>query len=87
MASPLKVNVVSADHEVFSGEVTMVVAKTVEGEIGIMAGHEPVLAILATGQVRLSLLDGSTVTAQADDGFLSVANNTVTIVAGQAELV
>ncbi len=87
MASPLKVSVVAADHEVWSGEASMVVAKTVEGEIGILAGHEPLLAILASGQVRVTLTGGSSVTAQADEGFLSVENDTVTIVARQAELV
>ncbi|MEO6826622.1 MAG: F0F1 ATP synthase subunit epsilon [Microbacteriaceae bacterium] len=87
MATALKVSVVSADHEVWSGEATMVVAKTVEGEIGILSGHEPMLAILATGEVRVSLSDGGSIKAAADDGFLSVANNVVTIVARKAELV
>lgn len=87
MASPLKVSVVAADHEVWSGEASMVVARTVEGQIGILAGHEPLLAMLAVGEVRVTLIDGSTVTAQADEGFLSVENDTVTVVARQAELV
>jgi F-type H+-transporting ATPase subunit epsilon len=87
MAAALKISVVSADHEVWSGEATMVVAKTVEGEIGILSGHEPMLAILATGEVRVSLPDGGSIKAAADDGFLSVANNVVTIVARKAELV
>jgi F-type H+-transporting ATPase subunit epsilon len=83
----LNVSVVSADHEVWSGEASMVVAKTVEGEIGILPGHEPLLAILATGEVRVTMHGGESLAAQADDGFLSVENNTVTIVARQAELV
>jgi F-type H+-transporting ATPase subunit epsilon len=87
MASPLTVSVVSADLEVWSGEATMVVAKTFEGEMGILAGHEPLLAILATGEVRVTLPGGEKITANADDGFLSVENNAVAIVAGQAELV
>ncbi len=87
MASPLKVSVVAADHEVWSGEATMVVARTVEGQIGILAGHEPLLAMLAVGEVRVTLVGGSIVTAQADEGFLSVENDTVTVVARQAELV
>ncbi|HEY2556543.1 MAG TPA: F0F1 ATP synthase subunit epsilon [Diaminobutyricibacter sp.] len=87
MASPLKVSVVAADHEVWSGEASMVVARTVEGQIGILAGHEPLLAMLAVGEVRVTLVGGSTVTAQADEGFLSVENDTVTVVARQAELV
>lgn len=87
MAAPLNVRVVSADHEVWSGEASMVVARTVEGEIGILAGHEPLLAILSTGEARVTLTDGTRVTAEADDGFISVENDTVTIVARRAELV
>ncbi|KQR22234.1 ATP synthase F0F1 subunit epsilon [Agreia sp. Leaf335] len=87
MASALSVSVVSADQEVWSGEATMVIAKTVEGEIGILAGHEPLLAILAEGEVRVTQASGSRITAQADDGFLSVENNTITIVARNAALV
>jgi F-type H+-transporting ATPase subunit epsilon len=84
---PLKVSVVSADQEVWSGEARMVVARTVEGEIGILPGHEPMLAILARGQVRVTLSDGEKIVAEAADGFLSVANDLVTIVARKAELV
>jgi F-type H+-transporting ATPase subunit epsilon len=87
VASPLTVSVVSADQEVWSGEATMVIAKTVEGEIGILAGHEPLLAILAEGEVRVTQASGARITAQADDGFLSVENNTITIVARNAALV
>ncbi|MBN9632940.1 MULTISPECIES: F0F1 ATP synthase subunit epsilon [Leifsonia] len=83
----LNVSVVAADHEVWAGEASMVVARTVEGQIGILPGHEPLLAILAQGEVRVTLNGGESITAQADDGFLSVENNTVTIVARQAELV
>jgi F-type H+-transporting ATPase subunit epsilon len=83
----LNVSVVSADHEVWSGEASMVVARTTEGEIGILAGHEPMLAVLASGEVRLTLSGGEKVVAQAADGFLSVENDTVTIVAREAELV
>lgn len=83
----LQVSVVAADHEVWSGEAEMVVAKTVEGEIGILPGHEPMLGILAKGDVRVTASDGRKVTARAEDGFLSVENDTVTIVAGNASLV
>ena len=87
MAKPLSVSVVSADQQVWTGEATMVVAKTVEGEIGILAGHEPMLAILALGDVRVTLADGSKIVAKAEDGFLSVDNDMVTVVARKAELV
>ena len=82
----LQVTVVSATQEVWSGEAEMVVARTTEGEIGILAGHEPTLGILAAGEVRITTAAGDKVTAQAEDGFLSVDGDQVMVVAGQAEI-
>ncbi|MET0735491.1 MAG: F0F1 ATP synthase subunit epsilon [Microbacterium sp.] len=84
---PIKVSLVSADAEVWSGEASIVIAKTVEGEIGFMAGHEPVLAILAEGQVRITETSGSKIVANAQDGFLSMERDELTIVAGNAALI
>jgi F-type H+-transporting ATPase subunit epsilon len=86
-SASLTVTLVSADQQVWSGEASMVVARTVEGEIGILVGHEPLLAILSSGEVRITLLDGTKVVAEAADGFLSVENDTITIVARKAALV
>ena len=83
----LKVSVVSADHEVWSGLAKQIVARTTEGEIGILPGHEPLLAILAAGEVRVTTLEGAVVKANAEDGFLSVEHDTVTIVERNAALV
>ncbi|HEV7741571.1 MAG TPA: F0F1 ATP synthase subunit epsilon [Pseudolysinimonas sp.] len=82
----LLVSVVSADRELWTGAAKQVVARTTIGQIGLLAGHEPVLGILASGEVRITTTDGSVVTAQAEDGFLSMQNDVVTIVAGAAEL-
>ena len=82
----LKVSVVSADREVWSGVAKQIVARTTEGEIGILPGHEPLLGILSAGEVRITPIEGAVVIAQAEDGFLSVENDTVTIVAGAAAL-
>ena len=78
----LQVSVVAADREVWSGVAKQVVARTTVGEIGLLAGHEPVLGILASGQVRITTPEGDVVTANAEDGFLSLQNDVVTIVAG-----
>lgn len=83
----LKVSVVSADREVWSGSASQIIAKTVEGEIGILRGHEPMLALLAHGEVRVTAEDGRKITVDAEDGFLSVDHDTVTIVASRAALV
>ena len=82
----LTVSVVSADREVWAGKAKQIIARTTEGEIGILPGHEPILAILAQGEVRVTPVDGAVITANADDGFLSVEHDTVTIVARNAEL-
>ncbi|MEC5184834.1 F0F1 ATP synthase subunit epsilon [Cryobacterium adonitolivorans] len=86
-SASLTVTLVSADQQVWSGEASMVVARTVEGEIGILVGHEPLLAILSSGEVRITLLDGTKVVAEADDGFLSVDNDIISVVARRAALV
>jgi len=82
----LRVELVAADRAVWSGEAKMVVAKTVEGEIGLLPGHEPMLAILASGDVRITLPTGESIKATAAEGFLSVEHDVVTIVAGDAQL-
>lgn len=83
----LRVELVSADRAVWSGDAKMVVAKTVEGEIGLLPGHEPMLAILASGEVRITLPTGDSIKANAEDGFLSVEHDVVTVVARAAALV
>jgi F-type H+-transporting ATPase subunit epsilon len=83
----MQVSLVAPDREIFSGAATSVVAKTTEGEIGILPGHEPVLALVADGAVvRIETVDGQKVVAAVHSGFLSVDNNTVTILAQTAEL-
>jgi F-type H+-transporting ATPase subunit epsilon len=84
---PLKVSLVSAESEVWAGEASLVVAKTVLGEIGFMPGHEPVLAVLAEGQVRITQIDGTKIIANAQDGFLSMDGDEISIVAGNAALI
>ncbi|MEY4494213.1 MAG: hypothetical protein RL570_328 [Actinomycetota bacterium] len=83
----LRVELVAADQAVWTGEAKMVVAKTVEGEIGLLPGHEPMLAILSSGEVRITLEDGNVIKANAEDGFLSVENNVVAVVARNAALI
>lgn len=83
----LNVSVVSADSEIWSGEAELVVAKTVEGEVGIMPGHLPMLAVLGSGEVRVTAVDGERITVDAEDGFLSVDNNSIQVVASRASLI
>ncbi|QIK62683.1 F0F1 ATP synthase subunit epsilon [Leucobacter viscericola] len=80
----LNVSVVSAERRVWEGAATQIIAKTTEGEIGILAGHQPMLAILAEGEIRVTTASGEKIAVDAAGGFLSVDHNTVTIVAGKA---
>ena len=82
----LTVSVVSADAELWTGDARQVVARTQIGQIGLLAGHEPVLGVLAEGEVRITTLDGDVIRVNAQDGFLSMQNNVVTVEAGAAEL-
>jgi len=83
----LKVALVSPERELWSGEATMVLAKTTEGDIGILTGHEPVLALVAEGAVvRITTTENETVVAAVHGGFLSVDSNVVRILAEVAEL-
>jgi F-type H+-transporting ATPase subunit epsilon len=83
----LNVNVVSADREVWSGEASMVVARTTIGEIGILPGHTPLLGTLADGELRITLPGGERLIAKADDGFVSFEGNELTVLAGRAALI
>ena len=83
--SPLFVELVAADHKVWEGEAKQVSARTVEGELGILPGHTPLLGILVSGDVRIESMAGQTHTATIDSGFLSVDHDRVTIVAEAVE--
>ena len=86
MADPLQVRLVAADREVWSGEATTVVARTTEGEIGILPGHAPLLGVLVNGPVRIRQAGGGDVEAAVHGGFLSVADDQVAVLAEVAEL-
>jgi F-type H+-transporting ATPase subunit epsilon len=82
----LQVELVAADRLVWSGEAKVVNARTAGGEIGILANHMPVLSLLEAGVVEIETADGEIWLAAVDDGFLSVAANRVSILAGRADL-
>ena len=82
----LEVAVVAVDHKVWSGVAKSVVAKTPEGEIGILPGHEPVLSLLVNGVVRIETTDGQKVPFAVHGGFFSVDSNQVKVLAEVAEL-
>lgn len=82
----LNVAVVSAERAIWSGTAKSIVAKTPEGEIGILPGHEPVLAVLVESPLRIVEADGTKLAVAVHGGFFSVDGDTVNIIAEVAEL-
>ena len=82
----MQVELVAADRLVWSGEAKMVIARTTEGDVGILPNHAPVLSLMVHGLVDVQTSDGETWIAAVDSGFLSVANNRISILSEHAEM-
>jgi F-type H+-transporting ATPase subunit epsilon len=85
VARELHVELVAVEEKVWSGEAEMVVARTTEGELGVLPGHTPLLGQLAEpGQVRIKQAGGQELAYDVDGGFLSVSATGVTVLAESA---
>jgi F-type H+-transporting ATPase subunit epsilon len=86
---PLDVHVVTPEREIWSGEAAMVIARGVEGEVGILPQHAPLLIRLAVGRLRIRI-DGKEEAAVVDGGFLHVTTTEgvtrVDVLASSAEM-
>ena len=82
----MQVDVVSAEAELFSGEASEVYARSLDGEIGILPGHQPALLLLAPGSpVRVKTADGSEQSFDLGGGFLEFRDNHLIVLAEPAE--
>jgi F-type H+-transporting ATPase subunit epsilon len=86
MADPLHVELVAAERVVWSGEATIVITRTADGDIGIMPNHAPILSVLVEGTVEIRTDSDEYLVAAVGSGFLSVANNRVSLLVEHAEL-
>jgi F-type H+-transporting ATPase subunit epsilon len=88
----LHVELLMPDRSLWSGEAGLVIAKTMDGDIGVQTGHSPLFGILSPGSVvRIREVPGDdnpgdVVRAAVRDGFLSVSDNRVSILASVAQL-
>jgi F-type H+-transporting ATPase subunit epsilon len=89
----LQVELAVPEGELWAGPAALVIAKTLDGDIGVLTGHSPVLGILAEGsmvRIRTESADeaasGDEVVAAVSGGFFSVADDRVSILARQAQL-
>lgn len=86
MASTFRVDVVSPEATVWSGEAIIVIARTGDGELGIMADHQPLMGSLATGAIEIESESGERTTIGVHGGFLQVLDNQVTFLTDRAEI-
>ena len=76
--------IVSAERKIFEGEVKQIQATGVEGELGILPGHTPLLTAIKPGIVKFTLKDGNEEVIYVSGGFLEVQPNIVTVLADVA---
>ncbi len=85
MASSLKVEIVSAEKEIWSGEASMVSASAQMGEVGIAPGHAPFITRIKPGEIRVKPVDnGEELDIYVSGGILEVQPHIVTIMADTA---
>lgn len=80
----LTVDIVGPDRILWMGEASFVTAPSVEGSLGFYPGHEPLLAVLSAGTVKVVQLNGDDWVVQVDGGFVSFDHDMITIVAEPA---
>jgi F-type H+-transporting ATPase subunit epsilon len=84
---PLQVELVSPEAIVYTGEATMVVARTPDGDIAFQSGHIPFIGTLAgRGPIKIFLAEGGVKQVAVHSGFVQVANDVVSILSDVAEL-
>lgn len=78
----LAVSLVAADRKVWTGTAAMVIARTTEGDVGVMPGHQPILSILLPSVVTVrGASGGGDLAVVVSGGFLSVEGGTVSVLA------
>ncbi len=82
----MQVEVVSAEKQLFSGEASEVYARSLDGEIGILPGHQPALLALDIAPVKIKMSDGTEERVAVHNGFLYFRDNRLVILADMAEL-
>ncbi len=82
----LQIELVAADRVVWSGQAAQIIARTVDGDVGVLPNHAPMLSLLVAGVVEITSPEGHVVFAAVEEGFLSVADNRVSILSEDAYL-
>jgi F-type H+-transporting ATPase subunit epsilon len=86
----LEVALVAADREVWSGKASMVIAKTADGDVGVLPGHQPIMSVLKPSVAVIKTVEdgapGETLRVALHGGFIAVDENRVSLLSEAAEL-
>ena len=85
--SVLQVNLVAADHPVWSGQASSVTIPASEGGMGILPDHEPVMTVIKQGKVTVMDPQSGSHSFEVTDGFISFDSNMLTVAVGRCEAV
>ena len=80
----LRVVVISPERTIYDGEADSVVAPAWDGELGILRGHAPLMALLGSGDLRI-VRGGATDRFHVSGGFLQVVDDVVTVLSERAQ--
>ena len=83
---PMDVAIVDPEKELWSGDANFVVARSEDGEIGILPGHAPFLGVLRHSKLKVEAADGAVIVFAVHSGFIEVKDNRVSVLARSAEV-
>lgn len=83
MADSLRVSVITPERVIFEGDAEQVVAPAWDGQVGVLRGHAPMMALLGEGELRVDTSGGAQ-TFRVNGGFLQVAEDSVTVLTESA---
>lgn len=83
MADPFHVELVAADRQVWSGDAMQINARTTNGDLGVLPNHTPVMSVLEPGVLEIIEPDELPIKAAVAEGFISVADNRVSVLSEQ----
>lgn len=86
MTKKLRLEIVTPDRIAYSDDIKSLVVRAIDGDIGILYNHAPLIGILKEWPAKLNMLDGSVKFINVVGGFIEVKSNNITILAPTAEL-
>mgnify|MGYP005805039643 FL=1 len=84
MADKFKLDIIASDRHFYNGEAEMIVLPGIDGEYGIMSGHEAMVTAIVTGEIDITA-DGEVKTVAVSEGFAEIKPESVVIIVDSAE--